>query len=241
MANEPDVSESSLTEVLGGRTGAVDAGIPAVAFVTVWAIVGAVAYSGSPGVGAGSAAGSSSAAVLWGAGAAFLAGVVLAIVRLARGKRPAAVLLGLLGVVVAAVIVLRTGRAADFFLLQIASNAASALAWVVSIAVRWPLLGVIVGLALGQKTRWRADPDLLRGYSRASWVWAAQYVARLAVFIPLYQADEVFALGIARALTWVPVVACVALSWPVMRTALPADHPGIRYPRARSGESAHDK
>jgi len=210
----------------------MDAGIPAVAFVTAWAVAGAVL---SPDDGSGTAG------VLWGAGAAFAAGVVLAGIRLAKGRRPAGVALGLLGVVVAALIVLHTGRAADFFLLQIASNAASALAWVASITVRWPLLGVIVGLALGQKTRWRQDPDLLRGYSRASWVWVAQYLVRLAVFIPLYRADEVVALGIARALTWVPVVVCVALSWPVMRTALPEGHPGIRYPRTRSGEATHDQ
>jgi Protein of unknown function (DUF3159) len=232
MTREPDVSGSSLTDVLGGRTGALDAGIPAVAFVTAWAVAGVVAPSGD---------GSSTAGVLWGAGAAFAAGVVLAGVRLARGRRPAGVALGLLGVVVAALVVLYTGRAADFFLLQIASNAASALAWVASIAVRWPLLGVVVGLALGQKTRWRADPDLLRGYSRASWVWVAQYLVRLAVFIPLYRADQVVALGIARALTWVPVLVCVALSWPAMRTALPDGHPGIRYPRTRSGEATHDQ
>jgi hypothetical protein len=232
MTREPDVSGSSLTDVLGGRTGALDAGIPAVAFVTAWAVAGVVAPSGD---------GSSTTGVLWGAGAAFAAGVVLAGVRLARGRRPAGVALGLLGVVVAALVVLYTGRAADFFLLQIASNAASALAWVASIAVRWPLLGVVVGLALGQKTRWRADPDLLRGYSRASWVWVAQYLVRLAVFVPLYRADQVVALGIARALTWVPVLVCVALSWPVMRTALPDGHPGIRYPRTRSGEATHDQ
>jgi Protein of unknown function (DUF3159) len=233
MASKPDVSGPSLAEILGGRTGALDAGIPAVAFVTAWAVAGAVTEPG------GTAGAGDTGSVLWGAGAALLAGLVLAAVRLAMGKRAAGVLLGLLGVVVAALIVLRTGRAADFFLLQIASNAASALASVASIAVRWPLLGVIVGLALGQRARWRADPDLLRGYSRASWVWAAQYLVRLAVFIPLYRADQVVALGVARGLTWVPVVVCVALSWPVLRTALPDDHPGIRYPRSRAGHAAH--
>lgn len=226
MAREPDGSAPSLTDVLGGRTGALDAGIPAVAFVTAWAVAGATGLEN---------------AVLWGAGAAFVVGITVAGVRLARGRRPAAVVLGLLGVVVASLVVLHTGRAADFFLLQIASNMASALAWTTSIAVRWPLLGVIVGLALGQRTRWREDPALLRGYSRASWVWVAQYLVRLAVFIPLYRADQVIALGIARGLTWVPVLVCVALSWPVMRTALPEGHPGIRYPRARSGGNTHDQ
>jgi hypothetical protein len=80
----------------------------------------------------------------------------------------------------------------------------------------------------------------VRGYARASWVWVGQYVLRLAVFVPLYQANQVVVLGIARGLSWVPVVACVALSWPVMRTALPDGHPGIRYPRIRPTQTSPD-
>src|SRR5688572_32459695 len=94
--------------------------------------------------------------------------------RLRQGDRPRAVLLGLLGVCVAALIALRTGRAEDFFLLQLLSNAASALAWIISIVIRWPLLGLVVGGVLGQRTRWRRDAALLRAYSRGSWVWVCQ-------------------------------------------------------------------
>lgn len=206
-------SAPTLTEVLGGRTGMVDAAGPAMAFVVGWSLGGA-------------------AGLWWGAGAALVVGLLLGGYRLSKGKRPAAVLLGLLGVVIAALVALHTGRAADFFLLQIASNAVSALAWAVSIVLRWPLLGVIVGLGLGQRFRWRRDPDLARGYRRASWLWVGQYLLRLAVFVPLYQADQVLALGIARALTWVPLVICVLGSWPLVRGALPADHPGIRHPQA---------
>jgi hypothetical protein len=141
------------------------------------------------------------------------------------------VLIGLLGVAVAALIALYTGRAVDFFLVQIATNAASALAWAVSIIIRWPLLGLVVGTALGQRTAWRRDPDLLRGYQRASCVWVGQYLVRLAVFLPLFAADEVVALGVARVLlTWPLVAGCVASSWPLLRTALPAGHPGLRHP-----------
>jgi hypothetical protein len=137
----------------------------------------------------------------------------------------------MLGVAVAALIALYTGRAIDFFLVQVITNAASALAWAVSIVIRWPLLGVVVGTLLGPRARWRRDPDLLRGYQRASWAWVAQYVVRLAVFLPLYLADQVVALGIARvALTWPLVAVCVAVSWPLLRSALPESHPGIRHP-----------
>ena len=201
----------SLADLLGGRRAALDATVPTLGFVGGWLAGGRS---------------------LWvGAGAAVVVALAVAGWRLRGGDKPRAVLIGLLGVCVAAIIAVRTGRAENFFLLQILSNAASALFWSVSIVVRWPLLGVIVGAVLGQKTRWRKDPALLRAYSRGSWVWVLQYVARLAVFLPLYAAGQVFALGVARvALTWPLVAACLAVSWWVIRRTLPAGHPGLRHP-----------
>ncbi|WP_308424730.1 DUF3159 domain-containing protein [Longimycelium tulufanense] len=204
--------QESLASLLGGRTAAVDATLPPVAFVLGWLLAGS--------------------SVPVGAATALVVGAGVAGWRLWRGDRPRAVLLGLLGVAVAAVIALRTGRAADFFLVQVASNAASALAWITSIVIRWPLLGVVVGTVLGQRGRWRRDPDLLRAYSRASWVWVAQYVLRLVVFVPLWWADAVIALGAARlALSWPLVAVCLGVSWWVLRRVLPAGHPGLRHPR----------
>jgi hypothetical protein len=225
MGSREEATEPGLAEVLGGRGGAIDATVPVVAFVLAFTVADASGWA-SP--------------VAWAGGAAVLVGAVVAAVRLVRGGRPRAVLFGLLGVAVAALIALYTGRAVDFFLVQIVSNAASALAWAVSIVVRWPLLGLVVGTVLGQRTRWRRDPDLLRGYQRASWVWVGQYLVRLAVFLPLYAADAVVALGIARTvLTWPLVALCVALSWPVLRSPLPPGHGGMRHPVAER-EDAHE-
>jgi hypothetical protein len=208
--------EPTLADVLGGRGGAVDASVPVVVFVALFVAGDALGWP---------------SAVAWAGGAAVLAGAVIAVVRLVGGRRPRAVLLGLLGVAVAALVAAYTGRAVDFFLVQIVTNAASALAWAVSIVIRWPLLGVVVGTALGQRTRWRRDRYLLRGYQRASWVWVAQYVVRLVVFLPLYFADATVALGVTRVvLTWPLVALCVALSWPLLRSALPPGHRGLRHP-----------
>ncbi|MCW6005662.1 DUF3159 domain-containing protein [Micromonospora sp. CPCC 205371] len=205
------MKDESLADLLGGRRGAIDATLPPVAFVAGWLVTGQSVWGGVV--------------------AALAVGVVVAGWRLRRGDRPRAVLVGLLAVCVAAMIAVRTGRAADFFLVQLVSNAASALAWTVSIVLRWPLLGVVVGTVLGQRTRWRRDPALVRAYSRASWVWVLQYAVRLAVFLPLYAADQVVALGVARAaLTWPLVAACLAVSWWVLRRTLPTDHPGVRHP-----------
>ncbi|WP_238425987.1 DUF3159 domain-containing protein [Micromonospora parastrephiae] len=200
-----------MADLLGGRRGAVDATLPPLAFAAGWLLGGESLWAG--------------------VGAALAVGAVVAGVRLRRGDRPRSVLIGLLAVCVAALIAVRTGRAENFFLIQLLSNAASALVWTVSIVVRWPLLGVLVGAVLGQRARWRRDPALLRGYGRASWVWTATYVLRLAVFVPLYLGGQVLGLVVARvALTWPLVAAALAVSWVVLRRSLPAGHPGLRHP-----------
>ncbi|MFI6159027.1 DUF3159 domain-containing protein [Micromonospora haikouensis] len=197
--------------MLGGRRGAVDATAPPVAFALGWLATGH--------------------SLVGGVAAAVVAGTAVAAWRLRRGDRPRSVLIGLLAVCVAALIALRTGRATDFFLVQVLSNVASALAWAVSIVVRWPLLGVLVGVALRQRGRWRRDPALLRAYGRGSWVWAATYALRVAVFVPLYLGGQVVALVVARvALTWPLVASALAVSWLVIRRSLPAGHPGLRHP-----------
>jgi hypothetical protein len=146
-----------------------------------------------------------------------------------------AVLASVAAVAAGALVALHTGRAQDFFLIQLLSNVASALAWTVSILVRWPLLGVVVGLLLGQRARWRRDPGLLRAYGLASWVWVGQYTVRVVVFGLLWSSGWVVALGVARvALSWPLVAATVAVSAVVLKRSIPRDHPGLRHPRMPS-------
>src|SRR4051794_2244598 len=113
MSTADQRPEPTLADVLGGRGGAVDASVPVVVFVALFVAADALGWP---------------SAVAWAGGAAVLAGAVIAVVRLVGGRRPRAVLLGLLGVAVAALVAAYTGRAVDFFLVQIVTNAASALA-----------------------------------------------------------------------------------------------------------------
>jgi Protein of unknown function (DUF3159) len=199
-----------LRVLLGGRRGAVEATLPALVFVA------AVTLD----VPLGPAL-----------GAAVLTAALVAVLRWRRAQSIRACLLGLLGVLVAAVVVLRTGRAVDFFAVQIVANLASAVAWALSILFRRPLLGLVVGTVLRQGPRWRSDPDLLRGYSRASWWWVCSYLLRVAVFVPLWAADLLVALGVARVvLSWPLIAVVLALSWHTLRHALPPGHPGLRHP-----------
>jgi hypothetical protein len=208
-----DARELPLKELLGGRGGAVDASIPPAVFVVAWLVSGR--------------------AIGWAAAAAIAAGVAVGIWRLARGRRITASVASVAAVSLAAFVALRTGRPEDFFLIQLLSNVASALAWALSILVRWPLLGVVVGILLGQKTRWRRDPELVRAYGNASWVWVlGQYTVRVLVFGLLWWSGWVVALGVARVvLSWPLVAATLAASAVVLRRSLPEDHPGLRHPR----------
>lgn len=209
---KPDLAQESLADLLGGRRAAIDATLGPVAFGAGYLATGR----------------SVGGAVL----AAVIVSGLLGIWRLSRGDKPRAVLLGLLGVVVAALIALYTGHAEDFFIIRIATNIASALVWAVSIVIRWPLLGVVVGTVLGQAGRWRHDPDLLRAYSRGSWIWVCQYLIRIAIWLPLWWAGQVEALSAATlVLTWPLVAACLAVSWWVIQRTLPDGHPGLRHPR----------
>lgn len=203
----------SLRELLGGRLGALDASLPPAAFVLGWLVA--------------------DRSIAWGAAAALAAGVIVGVLRLVRGDRVTAALASVTVVLIAALVALYTGRAQDFFLIQVLVNVASALAWAVSIVIRWPLLGVVVGVLLGQKARWRRDPDLLRAYGRASWVWVfGQYTLRVLVFGLLWWTGAVVALGVARiALSWPLVAVTVAASAVVLRRSLPRGHPGLRHPR----------
>ena len=208
--------EETFAQLLGGRGAALDATVPSIAFVAGWLLT--------------------NHSVGWAALIAVAAAVVVGAIRLARGDKIRAVLIGAFVVSVAALVAMYTGRAIDFFLVQLLSNAASGLAFVVSWAIRWPLLGVIIGALLGQRTRWRQDPDLLRAYGRATLVYAIQYGIRVIVFGYLWWQGDVLASGIARvALSWPLYVLMLAPTWWVFRATLPADHPGLRHPRRRLG------
>ena len=204
--------QETLAELLGGRRGALDATAAPAAFVLGWLVF--------------------DHSVSAGALAALLGALVVAVVRITRGDRITAVVVSVAAVTAGALVALHTGRAQDFFLLQLLSNVASALLWAASVVIRWPLLGVVVGVLLGQRTRWRHDPDLVRAYGRASWIWVAQYCLRVAVYALLWSLGSVVALGIARVvLSWPLVAAVLALSAVVLRRSLPPDHPGLRHPR----------
>ncbi|HEY8002498.1 MAG TPA: DUF3159 domain-containing protein [Solirubrobacterales bacterium] len=132
-------------------------------------------------------------------------GALMTVVRLARRETLQFALAGFAGVALSAFVADRTGRAEDFFLPGLLLNAGYAAAYLVSILVRWPLLGIIVAPLLGEGKTWRKDPERLRLYTRASWIWVGVFAIRLAVQLPLYLAGALLALGIAKTAMGLPI------------------------------------
>lgn len=204
-----------LQALIGGPRGAIEGMLPPVVFVVVY-----IATSDN---------------LTFAVIAAVLTGLILAILRLARGERPVRVVGALLVVAFAAFVAYITGSAVAYFWPLVLANFASALAFAFSILIRWPLLGVIVGPIVGTGMRWRQDPDLLRAYSRASWLWVLLNIIRGVAQIPLIQGEDLWALAAIRPVFYGLVIITVLLSWVIIRRALPADHPGIRHPRSTDG------
>jgi hypothetical protein len=191
-------SRFDLLEEIGGPQGIADSSIPAIVFVAAYTLGGGrLSLAGICAIGAG---------------------VVIAILRLAKGESLRFALAGFVGVAAAAFVASRTGRAEDFFLPGLLLNLAYASAYLISILIRWPLLGVILGPALGDGMAWRKDRDKARAYSRASWIWVGVFTTRLAVQLPFYLAGSLVALGIARTAMGLPVFAlAIWLSYLILR------------------------
>ena len=151
--------------------------------------------------------------------AALASGVVIAIVRISRKQPLQPAISGLFGVGIAAFIAYRTGEARGFYLPGLIYSAVLALAFLVSVLVRWPLAGVIWHGINGDGQSWRRDPRLLRAYTWASLLWTLVFAARLVVQGLLYNADATTWLGIARLAMGYPLVGVALLGtvWAVTR------------------------
>jgi len=150
---------------------------------------------------------------------ALVAGVAVAVWRVARKQALQPAVSGLFGVGIAAFIAYRTGEARGFYLPGLLFSAACGLAFLVSMLVRWPLAGVVWHAVNGHSHSWRDDRRLLRAYTFATALWTLVFASRVVVQGWLYKADEETWLGIARLAMGYPLVGLALLGtiWAVRR------------------------
>lgn len=183
----------TIWEQMGGPMGMVDSGLPVVVFIVANAIGG----------------------LGWGIGAALAAAVLIAIARVARRRPVTQAIAGVFGVGIAAYIAYRTDSAKGYFLLGIWSYLLYGGALVLSVLVRWPLIGVIWEGINGRGKAWRDDRPLVRRYDWATLVWVFVFAARYLVQRYLYDTDQVGWLAAVRLLMGYPlfIVAIIISVW----------------------------
>jgi hypothetical protein len=213
------VVRKQLGDALGGARGMLEAAVPTIAFTVLFLTVHDLRLAIIVSVGC--------------------AGVLLA-VRLAQRSTPQFVLNALVGIGIGALFAWRAAKgggdageqALAYFLPGLLYNLVYAALMVFTIAIRWPLVGFIVGSVAGDPTAWHSDRNVVRLCSRLTWLLALPCLGRVVVQGPIYLAGRngwwstdsaVAALGVAKlAMGWpLQVAALAAMVWVLTRNSTP--------------------
>ncbi len=214
-----EVVRKQLSEALGGARGMLEAAVPTIAFTVIFltahdlrlAIIVSVACAGA-----------------------------LLAVRLVQRSTPQFVLNALFGIGLGALFAWRAARgggdageqAMAYFLPGLIYNLGYAIVMLFTVAIRWPLVGFIVGSVAGDPTAWHSDRNVVRLCSRLTWLLAAPCLVRVVVQGPIYLAGRngwwstdsaVAALGVAKlTMGWpLQVAALAAMLWVLTRNSIP--------------------
>lgn len=177
--NQVVAAEKLLSNALGGKSGFIDSGLPTIVFLLSWTFNGNKLQP-----------------------ALIAAGVLaagLTILRIIQGKSLQQVFGGIAGVAISAYFATRSGEAKDYFLPSILKNLGYGTAILLSILIKHPILGYIIGGLKGDLQGWRKDKDLLKFYSLITWWWVGLFAVRLIVQIPLFLSNQVQLLGTLNA------------------------------------------
>jgi hypothetical protein len=192
--------QPTILEQLGGISGLIYSTLPVLVFVPVNGLFGLTA-------------------AIW--SALGVAALILVWRLVVRGTVQPAIS-GFLGVGVCAFVAYRTGDAKGYFLFGIYTSLLYGAVFVVSILLRWPLVGVVWGFLNGHGNSWRKSRRAIRAYDIATFAWALVFGARYVVQSQLYDTDHTGWLAVARIGMGWPLTALVLVVtvWAVRR----ADH-----------------
>ena len=212
---EAEEESATLLEQMGGISGLIYTTIPILVFVpanAIWNLKVAII-------------------------AALAAAAVILVIRLVRRDKLQPAVSGFIGVAICAYIAHRTGSAKGYFLFGIWTTLVYAVIFVLSIVVRWPLVGVIWNGINGAGSSWRHRRRTRLAYDIATAVWAALFAIRYLVQSFLYDHNQTGWLAAAR----------IGMGWPltavaVLATVLLVRHADRENEReALADESAADE
>ena len=189
--------KDKILQVLGGRRGLLDSGLPSIVFLIAFNVSHSLNKS----------------AVI-----SIALSVILAILRLVKRETLQHAISGVIGVVFCALLARHTGKAADFYLPGLVINLIYGSIYTVANLIGWPIIGVLLGPILGENLAWRHVPTRKNAYRKAGWLWVALFASRLIVQYPLYKTNHLNWLGSARLIMGYPLFVVVGWStWLILR------------------------
>ncbi|MCU1691552.1 MAG: hypothetical protein JWM64_643 [Frankiales bacterium] len=203
MPEAPGPAPSAFVEAFGGVRGLVDSALPATVFVL-----------------ARLATGSLTAALY----AAVGVGVVVLGYRLLRGQPLQQAVSGFLGLAVAVVVARATGTGEGFFLPGILTTALTGVAFVVSLVLRKPAVGLALQAYDPAYEGWRDHPPLLRAVDLATAFWALTFFVRAGVAYAVYRQsgdNDGALLIVINTVKWPLIVAAALLTVALVKRAGP--------------------
>ncbi|MCX4547668.1 DUF3159 domain-containing protein [Streptomyces sp. NBC_01387] len=196
------VTEAALFEAFGGVRGMVETVLPGLLFVTIFTVNKDLKSS---------------------AIAAVAVSLVLVAVRLVRKDTVKHAFSGVFGVAFGVVFAMMTGNAKDFYLPGMIYTLGLALAYIVTAAVGFPLIGVILGPVFKENLSWRTrNPGRKTAYAKSSWAWGLILLAKCAILFPMYWWADTTKFGwVLIALKIPPFLLAVYLTWVFLAKAPP--------------------
>lgn len=206
VADGEAVTGRTVLDAVGGVRGILEALVPGVLFVALFATTASLPLALGVSVGVS---------------------LLFVILRAVQRSPVSPAVGGLVATVASAALALFTGRAEDNFLLGILTNAAYGGGLLISVLVGWPLIGLAIGFLHGEGTEWRKDRRKFRAMQWLTLLWVGLFLLRLAVQVPLYSAGEIELLGTLKLIMGLPLFApLLVVSWLVVRAAFPGKATG---------------
>lgn len=194
------LSKDAVLESVGGVRGITEALVPGMLFLLTFALTQQVMLSVVVPV---------------------LAATAAIVLRLVQRKKVLPAIAGLIGVVACSLTTILTGNPEDYFLPGLVTNSLWFLGLLVSVLLRWPLLGFVLGFLSNDTKGWRANQKLRGLAYLTTYLWMALFALRLLVQVPLFLADRTEWLGIARLTMGVPLFAlAVILTWMLSKSVV---------------------
>ncbi len=197
--NENMGEKELLSKAIGGWRGLIDSALPSMLFILIFVFQQNL----------------NNALI-----AALILGGILLLIRLFEKKPLTQVISGFVGLSISVLITWRTKDASNFFLTGIITNAVYGFALLISVLIRKPLIGYLVGSLVGDTSGWLKHPLLVRAYTIVTWLWIGVFGLRLVVQVPLYLNDSVALLGSVKIfMGWPLYLFSVWLTYQIVQTA----------------------